>query len=312
MFLKCIGSRHPSKGIEFCSKICCMYTAKHTMLYKHKVHHGTAYVFYMDIRAPGKGYDEFVRRAIEEDGAVYLRGRVSRIYRSGDHLIVKGADTLSGAAVEIETDMVVLATAVMPQPGIEGLFQKLGISYDQYKFANEAHPKLRPVECATAGIFLAGACQGPKDIPEAVAQASAAASKALILFSRDEMLREPVVAKVNEATCIACWYCVEVCPFKAISKKDITDRKGNLIKRVAEVNPFALHGMRDVCSDLLLQLGRPGRLHGRADLLGDQLADGRGPGFVPGAGTGEGRRGSLGREGRVAGSFLQERQGNLS
>jgi len=242
VFLKCIGSRHPSKGIEFCSKICCMYTAKHTMLYKHKVHHGTAYVFYMDIRAPGKSYDEFVRRAIEEDGAVYLRGRVSRIYRSGDHLIVKGADTLSGAAVEIEADMVVLATAVMPQPGIEGLFQKLGISYDQYKFASEAHPKLRPVECATAGIFLAGACQGPKDIPESVAQASGAASKALILFSRDEMLREPVVAKVNENTCVACWYCVEVCPFKAITKKDITDRKGNLIKRVAEVNPSVCTG----------------------------------------------------------------------
>ena len=117
-----------------------------------------------------------MRRAIEEDGAVYLRGRVSRIYRSGDHLIVKGADTLSGAAVEIEADMVVLATAIMPQPGIEGLFQKLGISYDQYKFASEAHPKLRPVECATAGIFLAGACQGPKDIPEAVAQASGASA----------------------------------------------------------------------------------------------------------------------------------------
>ena len=241
-FLKCIGSRHPSKGIFFCSKACCMYTAKHTMLYKHKVHDGTAYVFYMDIRSPGKSYDEFVRRAIEEDGAVYLRGRVSRIYRAGDKLIVKGADTLSGAAVEIEADMVVLATAMMPQPGIEHLFQKLGISYDQYKFANEAHPKLRPVECATAGIFLAGACQGPKDIPEAVAQASGAASKALIMFSRDEMLRDPVVAKVNENTCIACWYCLEVCPYKAISKKDILDRKGNLIKRVAEVNPSLCTG----------------------------------------------------------------------
>jgi len=242
VFLKCIGSRHPSKGIEFCSKVCCMYTAKHTMLYKHKVHDGTPYVFYMDIRSGGKSYDEFVRRAIEEDGAVYLRGRVSRIYRAGDKLIVKGADTLSGAAVEIEADMVVLATAIMPQPGIDSLFQKLGISYDQYKFANEAHPKLRPVECATAGIFLAGACQGPKDIPEAVAQASAAASKALILFSSDEMLREPIVAKVNENTCIACWYCLEVCPYNAITRKDITDRKGNLIRRVAEVNPSLCTG----------------------------------------------------------------------
>jgi heterodisulfide reductase subunit A len=242
VFLKCIGSRHPSKGIKFCSKTCCMYTAKHAMLYKHKVHDGTPYVFYMDIRAPGKGYDEFVRRAIEEDGAVYLRGRVSRIYRAGDRLIVKGADTLAGAAVEIEADMVVLATAMMPPPGIEKLYQRIGISYDQYKFASEVHPKLRPVECATAGVFLAGACQGPKDIPEAVAQASGAASKALILFSSDILLREPIVAKVNENTCIACWYCLELCPFKAISKKEIRDRKGNLIKRVAEVNPSLCTG----------------------------------------------------------------------
>jgi heterodisulfide reductase subunit A len=242
VFLKCIGSRHPSKGIFFCSKTCCMYTAKHTMLYKHKVHDGQAYVFYMDIRSPGKNYDEFVRRAIEEEGAIYLRGRVSRIYRSGDLLIVKGADTLSGAAVEVEAEMVVLATAMMPQPGVEKVFQKLGISYDEYKWASEAHPKLRPVECATAGIFLAGACQGPKDIPEAVAQASGAACKVLIMFSQDEMLREPVVAKVNENTCIACWYCLEVCPYKAISKKEIRDRKGNLIKRVAEVNPSLCTG----------------------------------------------------------------------
>ena len=242
VFVKCVGSRHKAKGISFCSKICCMYTAKHTILYKHKVHDGTAYVFYMDIRSPGKGYDEFVRRAIEEDGAVYLRGRVSRIYRRDDKLIVRGADTLSGAAVEIEAEMVVLATAVMPQPGVESLFQKLGISYDGYKFASEAHPKLRPVECATAGIFLAGACQGPKDIPEAVAQASGAASKALILFSNDELMRDPVVAEVNEATCIACWYCLEVCPYNAITRKEIRDRKGNLIKMVAEVNPSVCTG----------------------------------------------------------------------
>jgi len=131
---------------------------------------------------------------------------------------------------------------MMPQPGIEKLFQRIGISYDQYKFASEVHPKLRPVECATAGVFLAGACQGPKDIPEAVAQASGAASKALILFSRDELLREPIVARVNENTCVACWYCLEVCPYKAISRKEIRDRKGNLVKRVAEVNPSLCTG----------------------------------------------------------------------
>jgi heterodisulfide reductase subunit A len=106
---------------------------------------------------------------------------------------------------------------------------------------SEAHPKLRPVECATAGIFLAGACQGPKDIPESVAQASGAASKALIMFSQEELLREPTVAHVNENTCAGCFYCKEVCPYGAISEKEIRDRQGNLVKKVAEVN-------RSVCT----------------------------------------------------------------
>ena len=112
VFIACAGSRDPAKGIHYCSKICCMYTAKHAMLYKHKVHQGEAYVFYMDIRAAGKMYEEFVRRAIEEDHVRYIRGRVSRIYEKNGKLIVMGADTLLGAMpVEIEADMVVLATA---------------------------------------------------------------------------------------------------------------------------------------------------------------------------------------------------------
>ena len=236
VFVKCVGSRDNARGVSYCSKICCMYTAKHTMLYKHSVHDGTAYVFYMDIRAGGKNYDEFVRRAIEEDGAIYLRGRVSKIYQHGDKLIVKGVDTLSGAVMDIEADMVVLATAVVAQPATDKLAQKLNISYDQYNFLSEAHPKLRPVETSTAGIFLAGACQAPKDIPEAVAQAGGAAAKVLGLFSSEELEREPVVARVNEATCVGCWYCYTVCPYKAIEKKDITDRHGNLLRRVAHVN----------------------------------------------------------------------------
>ncbi len=178
VFIACAGSRDPAKGIEYCSKICCMYTAKHAMLYKHKVHDGDATVFYMDIRAAGKGYDEFVRRAIEEDNVKYVRGRVSRVFERNGKLIVHGADTLLGAQpVEIEADMVVLATAGVSNPGSEELAQSLHISYDKHHFFSEAHPKLKPVETNTAGIFLAGACQAPKDIPETVAQASAAASK---------------------------------------------------------------------------------------------------------------------------------------
>jgi len=242
VFIQCVGSRDPSKGLKYCSKICCMYTAKHTMLYAHKVHGGQSYVFYMDVRATGKGYDEFTRRAVEEDHACYLRGRVSKIYPQGGKLMVRGVDTLLGKPVEIAADMVVLATTAVPQPDAKKFAQGVGVGYDEYGFFNEAHPKLRPVETATAGVFLAGACQAPKDIPDSVAQGSAAASKVLALFSRDELEREPIIAEVNENICAGCWGCYQACPFKAIEKKEVRDRQGNLVKRVAYVNPGLCQG----------------------------------------------------------------------
>ena len=177
VFVHCVGSRDPEKGMAYCSKICCMYNAKHAMLYKHKVHDGRAVAFYMDIRANGKGYDEFSRRAIEEDRAEYIRGRVSRIFRDGDKLKVWGYDTLAGEQVVIDADMVVLATAIRPNDGVKELAQKLSCSVDTDGFINEAHPKLRPVETNTAGVFVAGACQAPRDIPDAVAMASATGAK---------------------------------------------------------------------------------------------------------------------------------------
>ncbi len=242
VFIQCVGSRDPAKGLRYCSKICCMYTAKHTMLYKHKIHSGQAYNFYMDIRAAGKGYDEFVRRAIEQDKACYLRGRVSKIYPDGEKLIVRGVDTLSGKPMEISADMIVLATAAISQKDATELAQKVGISYDEYGFFNEAHPKLKPVETAKAGVFLAGACQGPKDIPETVAQASAAASKVIALFSKEQLEREPIIAKIDENQCVACWGCYQACPYGAIEKKNITDKTGNTIKQVAYVNPGLCQG----------------------------------------------------------------------
>ncbi len=217
VFIACVGSRDPEKGMEYCSKICCMYTAKHAMLYKHKVHDGQPYVFYMDIRAGGKNYEEFVRRAIEEDGVLYLRGRVSKIYKDGDQLVVVGADTLSDSQVQVRADLVVLATAIVPHLGGYEFAQKVGIGCGSNGFYQEAHPKLRPVETMRAGIYLAGACQAPKDIPEAVAQASAAASKVQLLFSSDELEREPVIASVNENTCVHCRNCIRVCPYTAIA-----------------------------------------------------------------------------------------------
>ena len=242
VFIQCVGSRDEAKGVAYCSKVCCMYTAKHTMLYKHKVHDGQSYVFYMDIRAAGKRYEEFVRRAIEHDDAMYLRGRVSRVYEEDGKVMVQGADTLTGNQVEIEADMVVLATAIVSQTGADSLAQKLGIGYDKYKFYNEYHPKLKPVETVTAGIFLAGTCVGPMDIPESVSMGSATAGKVLGLFSSDEMAREPITAKVNRTNCNACWDCVIACPYTAIDKDAIKNRGGEIIRMVAKVNEGLCQG----------------------------------------------------------------------
>ena len=249
VFLACAGSRDPAKGIPYCSKICCMYIAKHAMLYQHKVHGGKSYVFYMDIRAGGKQYEEFVRRAIEDDGVNYIRGRVSKIYEKNGKLIVSGVDTLLNAMpVEIEADMVVLATAGVANEGAEELAQKLHVSYDPYKFFAEAHPKLKPVETNTAGIYLAGACQAPRDIPESVAMASGAAVKVAGLFSQDELTREPTIAVVNRqaapvySSCVGCFLCVSACPYQAIEKEEIKNRSGEVIKSVAKVNPGLCQG----------------------------------------------------------------------
>ena len=220
VFIQCAGSRDPELHCAYCSKVCCMYTAKHAMLYKHHVRDGQAYIFYIDIRSGGKGYEEFVQRAVEEDGVVYLRGKVAKIFEEKGKIKVWGVDTLSGKAIEIDADMVVLATATRPSDGAEELAKKLKIALDKDGFLAEAHPKLKPVESVTAGMFLAGAAQAPKDIPEVVAQASGAAAKAIAILSQERLFHSPNVAKVNLNLCTGCGMCVDVCPYEAISLKD--------------------------------------------------------------------------------------------
>ncbi len=219
VFVQCAGSRDREHGVAYCSKVCCMTVAKQAMLYKERVPEGQAYVFYIDIRSAGKGYDEYVQRVMADHQVLYLRGKVSKIFRESDapggKVIVWGADTLSDRAVEIAADLVVLATPMVPACGSAELGQILHISTDTYGFFNEAHPKLRPVETLTAGIYLAGVGQGPKDIPETVAQASGAAAKVLQLFSKDEMTSSPMIATVIEELCAACGACVHVCPYGA-------------------------------------------------------------------------------------------------
>jgi heterodisulfide reductase subunit A len=225
VFVSCAGSRDKSIGVPYCSNFCCMYIAKQAILTKDHLPDSQSYVFYMDIRAPGKGYDEFTRRAQEEYGARYIRGRVSRIYPKGKKMVVKGADTLLGTQVEIEADLVVLATAATAAPGASMLAEKLHISYDTNGFYVESHPKLRPVETNTAGVYLAGAAQGPKDIPASVSQGSAAAAKVLSLLSRDALESDPAIAHVNAAACVGCLKCLKTCPFQAIKEEDLRGKK---------------------------------------------------------------------------------------
>jgi heterodisulfide reductase subunit A len=197
VFVQCAGSRDPELGMSYCSKICCMYTAKHAMLYKHRVHDGQAYVFYIDIRSAGKHYEEFVQRAMEEDQVLYLRGKVSKIFREDGKVIVWGVDTLSDRQVEIAADLVVLATAMVPKEGTGELAEMLGLETDEFGFFTELEGNMQPVETSRPGIFLAGAGIGPKDIPETVAQASGAAAKVLSLFAQWSGVAEEMAASVE-------------------------------------------------------------------------------------------------------------------
>jgi len=187
VFIECVGSRDPEHHLPYCSRVCCMYSCKMGMLYKHAVHDGTMYVFYMDVRTDGKMYEEFYQRGTEEDGLIYIRGRVSKIFRDGEKIMVWGSDTLTGKRVEIAADLVVLAMAMIPRPDAKHMAQILGIETDQFGFMQVVHPRLRPHESSVPGIFLAGCCQSPKDIPACVAQSCGCAGKVLSLFSQDEV-----------------------------------------------------------------------------------------------------------------------------
>jgi heterodisulfide reductase subunit A len=215
VWVQCAGSRDPHLHCSYCSKICCMYVAKQASAYRQMVPQGQAYVFYIDIRSQGRGYDEFVQKAMEELEVVYLRGKVSRIIDQGGRLEVWGSDTLSGQAVRVGADLVVQAMAAVPSAGSDVLARLMRVATDESGFFAEAHPKLRPVESPTAGIYLAGAAQFPKDIPETVAQASGAASKVLQLFAQRERVAEPTVAVVDEELCSGCGRCVSACPYDA-------------------------------------------------------------------------------------------------
>ncbi|MDR1815449.1 MAG: CoB--CoM heterodisulfide reductase iron-sulfur subunit A family protein [Clostridiales Family XIII bacterium] len=225
VLVKCVGSRDPKKGKPWCSRACCMYAAKHAHQILEKIPGARVFVFYIDVRTPGKNYEEFYDQT-RKDGAVYVRGRVSRIYKEGGRLICQGEDSLLGKQVRVAADLVVLETAMEPAAGARETAALFGASADANGWLQEAHPKLRPVETQAGGVFLAGTCQGPKDIPDTVAQASGAAAKAIGLLNKDEMETSPMIVAVDEAKCSGCGACVDICPFGALSLEILTAREG--------------------------------------------------------------------------------------
>lgn len=246
VFVQCVGSRcDESKGKSYCSKICCMYTAKHAMLTREKYPDTDVYVFYIDVRTPGKNFDEFYRRAVEEYGVHYIKGMVGKVAPHDGKLTVQASDLIMNEQIKIEADMVVLAAAIEPDKSARPLATMLTASMDTNDFFTEAHPKLRPVESPTAGVFLSGVCQGPKDIPETVAQASAAAAKVIGLLSKDKLTCNPCVAHSNEMMCNGCSTCANVCPYGAITYIDKEFRLGGgktETRRVASVNEAVCQG----------------------------------------------------------------------
>jgi heterodisulfide reductase subunit A len=217
VFVQCVGSRDPAKGNAYCSKVCCMITAKQLSIFKHHNHDGQAYVFYIDNRTGGKGYEEFLRRGMEQEKAQYIRGRVAKVYEEGGRLVVRGENSLAGGPVEIEADLVVLATGLVARDSHMEVARALNLSTDKDGFFIELHPKLGPVETSLSGIYLAGAAQGPKDIPESVAQGGGAAAEVLALFGQGEVEVAPTVASVDTRLCTGCKTCVGLCAYSAVA-----------------------------------------------------------------------------------------------
>ena len=233
----CVGSRDENYN-EYCSRVCCMYSLKFAHLLKEKTD-AEVYDFYIDMRCFGKGYEEFYHRLLEE-GTKFIRGRVSEISDvplSKDEegrLIIRVEDTLLGALRRIPVDMVILSTGLEPSVDHNKIAKTFNISCTQDTFFLERHPKLAPSSTFSDGIFLAGACQSPKDIPDTVAQAGAAAAESLALADKGTFELEPITAEIDEDLCAGCQLCVSLCPFTAITY--------NKEKGISEINDALCKG----------------------------------------------------------------------
>jgi heterodisulfide reductase subunit A len=237
VFISCVGSRDKRTGSGYCSKICCMYMAKQAIMLKEHAPDTHSYIIYTDARGPGgKIFEDFLTRA-EKIGTTYMRGQIDNVAQQDGRLLISGQDFLTGKTFNIAADLVVLATGLMPNQDVANLFQTLHISYDNKNYLLQAHPKLRPVETATDGIFIAGCAVAPTDVPESVAQGGAAAEYVLKLFSQESIEAEPMTSTVDIARCTGCLLCRQVCPFQAVEAQTLRDGR-----TVASINESLCKG----------------------------------------------------------------------
>ena len=218
VFIQCVGSRERVEGgHHYCSRVCCMYTAKHAHIVKDRLPDSEVTILYTDLRAFGKGFEEFVNR-VKDEGITYVRRELEdpiEVIPDADGVVVKAE-----GHEDMEADLVILATAVVQRENIGPLSRTLKLSRGADDFFLEVHPKLRPMDTATRGIYLAGCCQGPKDIPDTVAQSSGAAAKAIIPLTQGKIALDPQTSSVTREKCSGCGLCVEVCPYTAIALVD--------------------------------------------------------------------------------------------
>jgi len=235
-FFSCVGSRD-NRYHTYCSRVCCMYMLKQAMILKEKYPDLDIYIFFIDVRTPGKEFDEYYMRC-RQLGIKVIKGRLGGIQPiPGDKLLVKGYDAETCRPVELVTDIAVLATAIEPDPSLKDLARTLGINVGAEGFLKERHTKLYPVDTMTEGIFIAGCAQGPKDIPDSVAQAKAAAASAMSLLDPGKMTVEPLISEVDKEKCTGCGVCVPLCPYGAISLVETEDGK-----KKSEINPALCKG----------------------------------------------------------------------
>jgi heterodisulfide reductase subunit A2 len=236
--LHCIGSRDKNYH-EYCSRVCCMYALKFSHIIREKIHDADIYQMYIDMRCFGKGYEEFYNRLLEE-GVNFIRGRAGEVTDIAEKpeekgkLIVLCEDTLVGKQRRIPVDMVVLSTAIEPRADAGETAKLFSMSRSADGFFLEKHPKLDPVATNTDGIFIAGCCQGPKDIPDTVAQASAAAARVLSVISKGKVELEATTSVVDEKLCSGCKTCLDLCPYKAITFEEA--------KKLANINEALCKG----------------------------------------------------------------------